>query len=646
MKLRSQIILVLTVFFIGCCTLKSEAAPLQKAFNTHPRLYLTPAKLDQLIKLKNAEPYSLWLNNVKRRARGLMGRSAPASLIRYNNNSLRRPADSIVNFALYYLISGDILAFRHVEHLLETFSSTDVWAGNNDIGAAHSLFALSVAYDWLYDKLSPALRDSVRASISSHASIFYNMLRKHDFWWTRSPLQNHNYVNTAALAVAGAALYGEDSRAPKWIAAAKSNFDNVLQLLSPDGASHEGVGYWSYGTLWLLNYYMAMSPVYGLDQVRSSSFFRNTALYRLQTSLPGFKYNLDYADSARVDYKGPGAILRCLASIFNDGHAQWLAEKIETKRDGRSALWQDLLWYNPAVKSIPPDDLPTYKWFKNLGFLISRSSWHDDATLAFFKAGPPQGFLAQSKKVYAGSHIHPDAGSYTFWHGKEPLVQDDGYVMTKLSSSHNLLTFGGLGQLGEGGKWFRVQPYVKGRAHLDEPRTVIKKHYQIVSTNLENLYPELAAVQSWNRTFVIIDGRILIVRDKAVAKSKTDILSLIHLTRKARKYGNTVCLDFSSDIVLNTAFSAGKSSMKRYFLLTKPMGKEIPRPGKLYSIEAKGKKRVSFISVIAPSDNGCTRCTVLKEYDPKIDRALIEGKGGHYEVDFGSMNVKIYQEQS
>jgi hypothetical protein len=645
MRLFSHFVLAVAVLFLLCNVTSSHAASPYKVFKTRPRLYVTAEKISSLRKVIKGEPYSSWLNNIKLRSKGLIGGRTPSTLIRYTSNTLRRPADSLVNQAFYYLMTEDPTVLSNIEHLLELFVKSPNWASDNDIGAAHSLFALSVTYDWLYDKLPSSLKKSVQASILKHAGIFYDLIRTNGIWWTRSPLQNHNYVNTAALAVAGIALYGETPRASKWLDAAKDNFDNVISLLSTDGASHEGVSYWSYGTLWLLNYYMAVSPALGLDKVESSDFFKNTSIYRLYSSLPGFKYNLDYADSAIVDYKGPGAILRCLASIFRDGRAQWLAAKIEEERNGRPALWQDIIWYDSSVKSVSPEDLPLFKWFDNLGFLITRSSWKDDAEMCFYKAGPPQGFLAQSKKVYAGSHIHPDAGSYSLWLGREPIVQDDGYVKGKLSSSHNLLTFGDLGQSGEGGEWFRVQPLKDDKIYLNAPKVVLNKRFQIISTDFASLYPALAGVRSWNRVFVVIDGRVVVVRDIARTKSDTDILSLLHLTRKARKYANSICLDFSSDLVMNTKSSAGTEiDFKRYLVLTIPMGRKIPKSGMLLSLKAPHSRAAQFISAIAESADGCVDSNILKSYDADKDYAVVEDKYGRYGIDFKAMKVSFEQE--
>ena len=389
---------------------------------------------------------------VRKRARGLVGSRAPSNLLRYSTVTLRRPADGLVDHAFYYLITGDLSSWATVQDLLRTFCASPRWASNEDIGAAHVLFALSLTYDWLFDDLSSALRLMVKDAIIEHAEIFDEIIRSKRLWWAqdRGLLQNHNYVNAGALAVAGIALYGEDRRAAKWLNTAGANFARVLPLLSPDGASHEGIGYWSYGTLWLLNYYMAMAPVQGLEMVRENGFLRNTARFRLYASLPGFQYNVDFADSPIIDFYGPGAMLRCLARIFKDGHAQWLAAKVERKRRMSTVLWQDYVWYDPEVKPQEPQNLPLHAWFDNLGILLSRSSWQDAASLVFFKCGPPQGFHALAKGNYPGSHIHPDAGHFGLWLGKRSLVNDDGFLLKKFSINHNVPVFNKIGQLGEG----------------------------------------------------------------------------------------------------------------------------------------------------------------------------------------------------
>ncbi|SME90731.1 DUF4962 domain-containing protein [Desulfovibrio gilichinskyi] len=641
--MRSKSLIVAAYCFIALLLFPvvSSAAD-YTVFKGHPRLYFNKSKLASLRALKNDPLYSTILNNVRIRSKALVGARVPNNLIRFDMNSLRRPADGLTNLAFYCTVSEDKISLSTAFDLIRTFCSDSNWAGNNDLGAAHTLFALSVAYDWLYDDLSSALRLMAKDSIAEHAEILYKCLNTRDIWWAqpRGFMQNHNYVNSAALAIAGIALYGQDPRAEKWLKTAEKNFDTVSSLLSPDGASHEGVGYWSYGTLWLLNYYMALEPAQGLEKVKLNPFFKNTAKFRLYASLPGFHYNIDYADSPLVDYKGPGAILRCLASIFNDGHAQWLAQRVEEEKRGRSILWQDYLWNNPDITPISPDTLPTFEWFDNLGILLSRSSWKDDASLAFFKAGPPQGLLAHSKGFYSGSHIHPDEGHFGFWSGRNPLAMDDGYVLKKLSTSHNILTFDKLGQLGEGGTWFQLADYKKGNVNVSKPNVNFGKNFQAVEVELSGYYPVSIRPKSWKRCIIVLNGTDMIIRDKVIPSGKTEVYYPLHLTRKARQMGGGICLDYGQGFALNFDGADSELSLRRYSILTRPMGKSIPRGGMLYSSTRTTSNLFSMLTILGKPTGNCAENKMIESFNRAKDSAVIVCKSGKYRINFSTLSVE------
>lgn len=640
MRLK-PVLSVLGLIFILCTVPAVCGAADYSVFKERPRLYFNKQKLEKLRSVRADVPYSYFLKVVRKMGKGQVGSRVPNNLIRFDASTLRRPADGLLNLTFYYLITRDSTVFSTIEDLLRTFSVNPDWAGNEDMGPAHVLYSMSLAYDWLYDELSSPLRLLVKDAIADHAQIFYDLTRKKKIWWSQSKglLQNHNYVNVASMAIAGIALHGEDPRAARWLDEAQKNFDAVLGLLSPDGASHEGIGYWSYGTLWLLNYYMALAPAQGLDKVKKSGFFKNTAKFRLYASLPGFRYNIDYADSLIIDYYGPGAFLRCLASIFNDGHAQWLATEIEQQKRKRSILWQDYIWYDPEVKPVSPENLPRYGWFDNLGILLSRSSWDKDASLLMFKAGPPQGFLALSKGVYPGSHIHPDEGTYSLWSGRNALVQDDSYVLKKLSSSHNILTFNKQGQLGEGGAWFLQYDYKKDKGSIPRPKFSVGNNYQIVEVELAGLYPSSVRPRSWKRTVAVINGADVFIRDKVVPARSVQVEYPIHLTRKARKSGGVICLDYGKGYSFDFRGEGVSHTFKRYSLPTKSMGKNIPRIGMMYKAARKTAAPFSMLTAIARADEGCSVSATVISFDTAQDSAVVKCISGNYKIEFTSLRV-------
>ncbi len=504
--------------------------------DNHPRLYLDKEKIELIKSNLNKYPYSKFWEKIKRKADDYINKVPPQDVDSYDDNTIRKFGNCLPYIGISYLLTEDDKYLNGAKKWMDALCSYPDWASNKDLGAAHLLFGMSVVYDWIYDKLSTNEKNSYETKIAKHAELFYNIVIKEDQWWAKSYLQNHNYTNIMSMAVAGIALYDKDSRAESWLAAAENNFDTVLNLLSPDGASHEGVSYWSYGTEALLKYFMAVKPIYGIQKVLNNQFFQNTARFRLYASLPGYEENVDYADSPRFDWYGPGYILRVLADIFNDGHAQWLAEKIEQARGEKARIsWLDFLWYHEDVKPVTPDLLPKSKLFENLGIFISRSDWSDNAFWTFFKAGPPQGHIAEEKGCYAGSHIHPDEGNFLLWADKKWLMVDDGYVYKKRTENHNVVTINNIGQSGEGKTWFDSGNVRKNKSSAKIIYSEIKPDYQYIVASLGNIYKPEAGLKIWYRTFVILHRQALvIIKDDFELETKGEIKTFFHFNENLK----------------------------------------------------------------------------------------------------------------
>ncbi|MDO8722030.1 MAG: DUF4962 domain-containing protein, partial [Syntrophales bacterium] len=408
----------------------------------HPRLYLTDVKLQALKTRLNKYPYSKFWTYVQQRAESYARETPPSSLHAYDDNSIRDLGNKLPFIAIAYLITHDGKYVKAARKWMDALTSYPNWASNKDLGAAHILFGMSIMYDWMHDVFTEEELSTYRQKMISQADILYRAATNENIWWARASgyLQNHNYTNSMAIAVAGIALYEESGNASAWRRYARQNFKQVISLLSPDGASHEGVGYWGYGMDALLKYYLAVDGIYGMDEPLQSGYFRNAARFRLYSSLPDLVEHVDYADSPRRDWYGPGYILRALASLFRDGHAQWLAENIDKELGKKSTYsWLDLIWYDETVAVTPPDDLPTYAYFDNLGIFVSRTDWSKNSAWFFFKVGPSQGKLAQAQGIYSGSHIHPDEGNFLIASRKGWLVIDDGNIYRKRTENHNVL---------------------------------------------------------------------------------------------------------------------------------------------------------------------------------------------------------------
>ena len=209
-------------------------------------------------------------------------------------------------------------------------------------------------------------------------------------WWHESYLQNHLWVNITGMAVSGLVLFDEVEEAACWIGLPQEKFKRTMAALGPDGASHEGVGYWEYGVEYMLKF---MDPARTLLEcdLYEHAWWRNTSAYALYLSLPRNTWRrdnciVDIADCPRGHWYGPDYMLRELAGRFGDGHAQWLAGEIDKADVAASgASWLNLVWYNPAVSPQSPESLPTLRHFEDMG-IVSRGPTGREMSRSWFSS--------------------------------------------------------------------------------------------------------------------------------------------------------------------------------------------------------------------------------------------------------------------
>ena len=258
------------------------------------------------------------------------------------------------------------------------------------------------------------------------------------------------WVNLTGLTAAALAIEEEPETAA-WIEVARDKFRRTEDALGPDGASHEGAGYWTYGVEYLLKFWQISADIWKEDL--KSPWWAKTALYRLYIGVPRESWThgntiADIADCTRTDYYGPDYQLFNLAHRFHDPYAQWLGLEVEQARvTAEIAPFLNLLWYDPQIQPKPPTDLPTLHHFDDIGLVCARSDWSGKESLLVFKCGPPAGH-DEVKKAFARDpgfgHVHPDANHFVIFGNGQWIIQDDGYRW-KQTGQHNTLLVDGYG---------------------------------------------------------------------------------------------------------------------------------------------------------------------------------------------------------
>jgi hypothetical protein len=522
---------------------------LEKVRNTHPRLYLNAQRVAELRKAIQATHADLWAE-VRALADRSVARGAPA----YRRNDAqsgdeqlwqREVGNAMPHLAMAYLMTGDKRYLDGAKQWALASCGYPTWGyglyDGKDLATGHQLFGLAIIYDWCYHDLDEASRQRIRETLVKRASAMFQAAATSNTYWHRSYMQNHLWVNVCGLGVAGFALFDEAQEARQWIALASDKFRRTMEVLGPDGASHEGAGYWEYGAEYMLKFMHLADELLGVD-LYDRPWWRKTARYGQYLSLPreawaNRNYVVDLADCPRTHWYGPDYILRGLAGRYRDGHAQWFAEQIDRADvDAPGARWLNLIWYDPAVQAVPPGTLPTLHHFEDMGLVSARTGWDGRESLVVFKCGPFIGHKAIDEFSYdpGGGHVHPDVGHFVLFANGRWLIRDDGY-QDKWTDQHNTLLIDGVGQLGEGHTWFNGTECLLAKSRPQVIRASSSAALDHIAGDATAAYPKRAGLERFVRHLLFVKPDVLIVVDDIAVDRSADLELRLHTESTACK---------------------------------------------------------------------------------------------------------------
>ncbi|MBN2472403.1 MAG: DUF4962 domain-containing protein, partial [Anaerolineae bacterium] len=184
---------------------------------THPRLLLTSEELPLLRERAQTTHREIWAP-IEAYASGLVGSEPPAQApVNGIEDDYRNLGDQLFAVAFACLITEQEDHCELAKATLLAYAGWNQWGDENkrDLGQAHMMLGSALAYDWLYDRLTPEERQTVRSSLIMWSQRMYEASIAERYrpewvnWWPRSYMQNHYYINHAALGVAALALMGE-----------------------------------------------------------------------------------------------------------------------------------------------------------------------------------------------------------------------------------------------------------------------------------------------------------------------------------------------------------------------------------------------------------------------------------------------------
>jgi hypothetical protein len=478
----------------------------------HPRLFLTPGRLEALEKGILGDTFLEELTKALfRQADTLLELEAvefrivgPRMLERCQE-LLRR----VSALSLAFRISGREQYLSRARKELCAAAAYPHWNVDHFLDTAELCTAFAIGYDWLHGDLPESERQQIRTSLLEKGLAPGAELQRKPAWWV-SARNNWNTVCNGGLAIGALAVADEEPElAAAILATARDNLPLALHCFSPDGAWEAGPHYWEYSAWYSALTGDALTTALGTDLgLFGCSGFDRAGLFPLHCAGTTGQY-FNYADAETDSAAKP--VLFWLGERF--ALPNCIAENHRLLRRQASAPNPfDLLWYQPAPQTIPA--LPTAAQFGRSELFLARAAWNDPASVFLgFKAGSGQ-----------RDHAHLDLGSFVMDALAVRWAVDLG------ADDYDLPGYWDSGAQGSRWKYFRLNNWSHNTLVLNGHLQDAMAETTISRTSLSDSSPfaiaDLSAAysrdaQSLHRGVVLLENCGVLIQDEITWRSES-----------------------------------------------------------------------------------------------------------------------------
>lgn len=373
--------------------------------------------------------------------------------------------------ALAYMMTDSTKYADKIKDVLLKTAKTESWgdremlarnpAWRSELQMAHKSFQVAVAYDVVYNLLTPAERMEIakgmyRLAVEPMLGDWLNEpTRIHSLnsmghnWWTScvgmGALLGLAIGNEVPEAAAGAEAAVD--ALPEWFDFAGDIIQHKPKTFDRDGGMYESINYASFGTteaLLLRLAWLNSHPGAKLEEIpqmdKLAPFFCHVAYPR-----NGQLYNINFGDSHK-NVTGESSMILAYAMGAEAPETLWYVNQVEAgqHREGFPRHFPMGFLYTPDMSKAPAvPSLPTSHLWEDFGWATMRDSWEKDATMLAVKSG------------MTWNHSHADANSLILFHKGVDIVKDAGncgYSKPEYrnyffqTDAHNVIKFNGQGQ--------------------------------------------------------------------------------------------------------------------------------------------------------------------------------------------------------
>lgn len=446
MTITKKISLVLIGIALASTSYPSSAQELEVR-GPHPRLFLTAERIAKLQERIKTEP-----TTAEACAKILADPKTIEELcLAYRMTGEKHFADKV---------KGKVRGLRYGDNAL--MKRNPPWHAG--LGTARSCYESAVAYDSIYDAMTPAERIEMAAGMIEKGilpTLNDWVLGKNRIHALDS--MGHNWWSACVFGagMASLAVMDEEPRAQDWLKRISdgsvewseyngSLLDNKPKSFDADGAFYEDVNYASFAVSQLLLFRLAWQQALAAPAAPELPLLDNVGDYFLNVSYlnSGRAMNLNFGDGGlTADTTSP--LVWLWANGYRKPRHLWylqatMAEEHRRDTDRTSAM--GLVFYpsDAELASSPTaPDLPPSVLYGDIGWASLRSSWNRNATLLGVKSG------------YTWNHAHADAGSFVLFHEGENILIESGKCSYgrpeyndyyRQSQAHNVVLFNGAAQ--------------------------------------------------------------------------------------------------------------------------------------------------------------------------------------------------------
>ncbi|WP_176835577.1 MULTISPECIES: DUF4962 domain-containing protein [unclassified Paenibacillus] len=364
----------------------------------------------------------------------------------------------MVNAAFIYLVTGDP---EYGNFAKERLLHVSAWRtkegpthynnrnGGNDQVHRDIVLKGSIAYDWIYDLLSPEEKETALTMLLDRGQTIADDVLYDERPITSSPYDSHGWTVNGYLGIIAISLLHENvdingtnvsKEAQKWFKTIVPAYINLAPVWGgEDGGWGNGEGYWQWSSIFGKHFIDTLYAATGFN-LYQKAYFRNESWYPLYM-IPVGQQNGAFGngnDGIHIGQVTTNVLIN--AKMQQDEVMQWYSQRYNYDYgDYKTYLYED-----ENLSARPPVEMPTAKYFEQIGTVAMHSSLLDPKRISFYFKSSPFG---------SWNHSQADQNSLIIKAFGEDLTVEGGFYddyntphynqYAKQTFAHNAITYDG-----------------------------------------------------------------------------------------------------------------------------------------------------------------------------------------------------------